>query len=84
MVRGDVWHNSSNPNMFVYDFRTSHINFIQNEHVKLNETYKNTQGRFKANLSNVMDVFGRLNSLHETLNTICKQYNNSYKDLYNS
>ena len=46
----------SNLNTSFYKFRTSHINFIQNKHVKLDETYQGTQGHFEANLSNVMDV----------------------------
>ena len=67
MVLGDVFLEFSNPNMFLYEFRTYHINFIQNKHVKLDETCIETQGRFKANLSNVMDVLGCLTSkLHET------------------
>ena len=44
-----------NPNMFIYEFITCHMSFIKNEHVKLDETYIDTQGRFKANLLNVMD-----------------------------
>ena len=32
------------------------MNFIKNEHVKLDETCLNTQGHFKATNSNVMDV----------------------------
>ena len=46
----------SNPNMTVYVFITTHLNFIQNERVKLDETYLDTQGHFKATFSNVMDV----------------------------
>ena len=56
MVLGDVGPDVSNPNMIIDEFRNSHMNFIQNKHVKLEETYIDTQGRFKANLSNVMDV----------------------------
>ena len=57
----------SNPNMFYYEFRTYHKSFIQKEHVKLDETYIDSQGHFKANLSNVMGVLGRLTSkIHET------------------
>ena len=62
--------------------RTSHINFIQNKHVKLDKTCLDTQGCFKANLSNVMDIVGRLTSkLHETCHTAYIHYNNSFKDL---
>ena len=43
--------------MFVYYFRTYHMIFIKNKHVKLDETYIDIQGRFKTNLSNVVDVF---------------------------
>ena len=50
------------PNMLIYDFRTSNINFIQNEQVKLDETYLDTHGSFKANILNVMDVVGRFAS----------------------
>ena len=68
--------------MFVYDFRTYHMSFIQNEHVKLDNTYIDTQGRFKANLSNIMDVLGRLTyKLHETLHTTYIHYNNSFKNI---
>ena len=56
MVLGDVFSDDSKPSMFVYDFRTSHMNFIQNEHVKLDKTCIDTQGHFKANLLNVIKV----------------------------
>ena len=53
--------------MFVYEFKNYQINFILNKHVKLDETYIDTQGHFKANLSNIMDVLGLLTSkLYET------------------
>ena len=58
------------------------MNFIQIEHVKLDETCQDTQGRVKANLSNVMDVVGRLTSkLDEAQHTTYKHYNNSNKVL---
>ena len=42
------------------------MSFIQNKHVKLDETYIYTQGHFKENFSNAMDILGRLTSkLHE-------------------
>lgn len=47
MVLGDVIPDVSNPNKLVYKFRTSHINLIQNGHVKLNETCIVTKGQFK-------------------------------------
>ena len=54
--------------MFVYDLTICHINFIQNKHAKLDETHQGTQVHFKANLSNVMEILGRMTSkLHETL-----------------
>ena len=56
MVLGDVFLDVSNPNMLVYEFKTSHLNFIPKEHIKLNETYQDTQGRFMTNLSNIMDI----------------------------
>ena len=85
MVLGDVCQDVSNPNIFAYEFGTYHVNFIQKKHIKLDETCQDTQGRFKANLSNIMDVFERLTSkLHETQHTAGKHYNNSYKDLINS
>ena len=58
MVFLDVFPDVSNPNMFVYNFRTSYINFIQDKHVKLDETCQDTEGRLKANLLNVMDILG--------------------------
>ena len=65
MVLVDVCPDVSNPNIFVFEFRTTHMNFIQNKHVKLDETCLDTQGRFKAKLSN--DVLRRLTfKLHET------------------
>ena len=70
MVHGDNFPDVSNPNMIIYEFWTYHMNFIQYKHVKVNKTFIDTQDRFKANLSNVMDVPGRLTSkLHETLHT---------------
>ena len=55
------------------------------KYVKLNETFQDTQGHFKGNLSNVKDVLKRLTSkLHETWRAAYKKYNNSYKDLINS
>ena len=66
MVFGDIFLDVSNPNILLYVFRTSDMSFIQKEHVKLDETCLDTQSRFKANLSNVMNVLGRLTSkLHE-------------------
>ena len=61
MVLGEVCVDVSNPNMFVHEYITSHMNLIQ-KHVILDESCIDTQGRFKANLSNVMDIFGRLTS----------------------
>ena len=73
MVVGDIFTKNSNPNILIYKFRTSQINFIQNKHVKLNETCEETQGRFNAKDSNVMDVLGRLTSkLHKTSHTAYK------------
>ena len=50
--------------MILYDIRISHNNFIQNKQIKLDEGHK---GHFEANLTNVMEVLGRLAlKLHET------------------
>ena len=57
MVLGDFCLDISNPNIILHEIITSKMNFIQNEHVKREETFLDTQGRFKANLSNVMDFF---------------------------
>ena len=82
VVLGDNFPDDSNPNIIFYKFNTSHMNFIQNEHVKLDETCLDTQGLFKENLSNIMDVLGRLTSkLHETQHTAYICYNNSFKYL---
>ena len=71
--------------MIFYDFRTYHMNFIQKKHRKLDETCLGTQGHFKAHVSNVMEVLGRLTSkLHETTHTTYKCYKKSLKDLINS
>ena len=56
MLFGDICLDVSNPNMLVYDLMTSHTNFTQNKYIKLDETCQDTQGHFKARLSNVMDV----------------------------
>ena len=56
MVLGDVFLDVLNPNMLVYKFRASNIYFIQNKNVKLDETHVDTQGHFKVNLSNIMDI----------------------------
>ena len=54
----------------VYKFNTYHMNFIQNEHVKLNKTILDIKGRLKEYLSNALDVLGRLTSkLHKSLTT---------------
>ena len=67
----------STANMFIYDFRTYHMSFIQNEHVKLDKIYIDTEGHFKENLSNVMDVLKRFTSkLYETWHTDFKNYTN--------
>ena len=61
------------------------MNFIQNEHIKLDKTCLDTQGHFKANLSNFMDVLGLLTSkLHLNLHTYYIQNKNSFKDLITS
>ena len=56
MVLGYNFPDISKPNTIFYEFNTTHINFIKSEHVKLNVTCLDTQGHFKAHLSNVMDV----------------------------
>ena len=67
IVLGDVFPDVSNPNIIYITLGNLYMNFIQKEHVKLNEIYQDTQGHFKANLSNVVDVLGRVTSkLHET------------------
>ena len=61
------------------------MNLIWNEYVKLDETCQDTQGRFKANLLNVMNVLGRLTyKLPETWNITCIHYKKLYKDLIKS
>ena len=70
IVLGNNFTDVSNLNIIVYEFDTSHINVIQNEHVKLDETCLDTRGHFQARLSNIMDVLGRLTSkLNETRHT---------------
>ena len=78
LVLGDFCPDVSNSNIFIYEFRTSHINFIQ-KNIKLNETCQDKQGRYKATLLNVIDILGPVTSkLHETWQTFYKKYNNSY------
>ena len=61
------------------------MSFIQNKHIKLDETCIGTQCCFKENLSNVMDVLGRLTSkLYENLHTSDLHHNKSFKDLITS
>ena len=60
MVLGDVFLDVSKPNILVYKFVSYNIIFIMNEHVKPDKTCIDTQGHFKVNLSNVMDVLRRL------------------------
>ena len=62
IVLGDVLTDLSNPKNILQNFITPHMNLIQNEHIKLDETFLDTEGHFKATLSNVMDVLGRLTS----------------------
>ena len=82
VVLGDNFSNVSNPIIIVHNFNTSHMNFIQNEHVKHKETGLDVQGRLKAYLSNALDVLGHLTSkFHETLNTTYTCYINSIKNL---
>ena len=59
-------HEDSTPNMFVYEFRIYHMSFVKKEHIKRDKTYIDTQGRFKANLSNIIDVLRRLPPNFET------------------
>lgn len=67
--------------MIVYKFRTTDINLIQKEYVKLDETCQDTQVNLNANLSNVMDIWPQN---YMKLHTAFKHYNNSYKDLIRS
>ena len=70
------------PNMTVYKFNTFDMNFIQNEHVKLNETRLDVQGQLNIYLSNTLDILGHLTSkLQETLTTACTCSMNSIKSL---
>ena len=67
MVLGDNFPDVSNSITIFYKFNTSQMNFIQNEHIKLDETRLDVQSHFKAYLLNIMDVLGHLTSkLHET------------------
>lgn len=62
--------------MFVYELRSSHINLIQNEHVKVDEICQDTQGLFKENLSNIIDILPYLTlKLHETWHNAYTNYN---------
>ena len=68
--------------MISYKFNTYHMNFIQNEYVKLDETFLGVQGRLNAYLSNALDVLGCLTSkLHATSTTNYTYYINSIKNL---
>ena len=70
MVLGDYFTDVSHANTIVYKFNTYHVNLIQKEHVKLDETFLAVQDRLKAYLWNTLDVLGRLTSkLNETLDT---------------
>ena len=68
--------------MLVYGLRTSYTNFNQNEYANLDEKFIDTQGCYKENISNVMDVLKRLTSKHsKTLYTAYIHHNKSFKDL---
>ena len=56
MVLGDNFLDVSNKITILYKFNTSDRNFIQNKHIKIDETRLDVQGHFKAYLLNVMDV----------------------------
>ena len=69
----------------MYEFKTYKNNFIENEHVKLDEACLDTQSQFKVYLSIVMDVLGHLTSkLLKTQHNAYKYYNNTFKDLITS
>ena len=58
------------------------MNFVKNEHVKLDETCLDRHGHSEATLSNIMDVLESLTSkLEETRHTSYICYNKSIKDL---
>ena len=85
IVVADVWQEFSRRNMISYEFITSHMNFTLNEHVKLDETYLDTQGHFRVTHLNVIDVLGCLTSkLHKTWHNAYKWHNNSFKDIKTS
>ena len=85
LVLEDVCPDFSKPNMILYEFITSHMIFIQNEHVNFDETCLDTQDNFKEHLSNVMDVLGCLTSkLHKAWQTAYMHNNNSFMDLKTS
>ena len=85
MVLGDNFLEFSNPKTIIYNIKISHINFIQNEHVKLAETRIVAQGNLKAYLSNALDVLGFFTSkLHEDLKTSYSCYINSFNNLTTS
>ena len=70
MVLRNNFPDVSNLNTTFYKFNTYHMNFIENEHVKLDETRLNVQGLLKPYLSNALDVLGHLTSkLQKTLKT---------------
>ena len=57
-------------NYVFYVLGTPHINFNKNEHVKLTQTFQDTQVLSKAYLPNVMDVIGHLTSkINQTIHT---------------
>ena len=51
-------------NIIIRMLGTSHINFIQNEHLKHLKAHLNVQEGLNAYLSNVMAILGRLKSKH--------------------
>ena len=85
LVLWNVFPEFSNANTTVYKFITYHMNFVKNEHVKLNETCLDTQGRFKPHFLNIMDILGLLTSkLNETQHTSYICNNKSSKELITS
>ena len=79
MVLGDVYLDVSNQIILLYKFSTSHINFTQNKHVELDETFFGHTKFFQGKQFKHHEGFK--SKLHETLHTAFIHYNNSFKDL---
>ena len=64
----ELYQDVSTPNLLEFKLRKYQMSFKKNKHVKIDETYLDTQGRLKVRLSNVMDIWPPNFTKHDTQN----------------